>query len=214
MGMLRQSVNIAAKEWRLLLRNPHGLAVLFLMPAAFILVMSFALKNTLTSAHVEFPRTGWVIEDGSPIAAQWAKEWTLRNGGELVASRALLQETLRARRVQAGVIVLPQWLDDQGKPRADHIELWLSNRIQPAAASRLRAELSYSVLQLQMKMAAAAAESLISKYPFARIDTILIDDTTEGRDAATMAAPSFRESRTFIGGFTKKVDRTFGPGLR
>ena len=157
MSMFKQAFNIAKKEWRLLLRNPHGLAVLFLMPAAFILVMSFALKNTLTSAVVEFPKTGWVVEDSSPTAAQWATEWTLRNGGERFASRAQLQEALRARQVQAGVIVQPQWLDDQGKPRADRIELWLGNRIQPAVAGRLRAELSYSMLQVQMKMAAAAA---------------------------------------------------------
>ena len=157
MRIFKQSFNIAKKEWRLLLRNPHGLAVLFLMPAVFILVMSFALKNTLISAGVEFPKTGWVIEDSSQLAAQWAKEWALRNGGEQFASRALLQEALRARRVQAGVIVQRQWLDDQGRPRADHVELWLSNRIQPAAAGRLRAELSYSMLQLQLKVAAASA---------------------------------------------------------
>jgi len=156
MSRFRQALNIARKEWRLLLRNPHGLAVLFLMPAAFILVMSFALKNTLI-ANVEFPDTGWVIEASSPIATQWAKEWTLRNGGERLASRTQLLEALRARQVQAGVIVQPEWLDGQGKPRADQIELWLSSRVQPAAASRLRAELSYSMLQLQMKMAAAAA---------------------------------------------------------
>jgi len=41
-----QLLRLAAKEWRLLLRNPHGLAVLFVMPALFLLVMSFTLKNT------------------------------------------------------------------------------------------------------------------------------------------------------------------------
>jgi ABC-2 type transport system permease protein len=168
MRTLGQAIRIAVKEWRLLLRNPHGLAVLFLMPAAFILVMSFALKNTLTSAHVEFPSTGWVIEDGSPIGAQWAGEWIARNGGARYASRAQLQQALRDRRVQAGVIVQPQWLDERGAPRPERIELWLSNRVPPAGASRLRAELAYSVLQLQMKTAAAAAG------PFA---SILLDST-------------------------------------
>ena len=168
MRRLKQAFHIARKEWRLLLRNPHGLAVLFLMPAAFILVMSFALKNTLTAA-VDFPSTGWVVEDDSPVAAQWVKEWTLRNGGERLASRAQLQDALRTRQVLSGVIVQPHWLDEQGKPRADRVELWLSNRIQPAAASRLRAELSYSMLQVQMKMAAAAAG------PFA---SILLDSSS------------------------------------
>ena len=40
---------LAAKEWRLLLRNPHALATLFVMPALFVLVMSFTLKNTLVA---------------------------------------------------------------------------------------------------------------------------------------------------------------------
>jgi ABC-2 type transport system permease protein len=156
MRIMKQAFNIAMKEWRLLLRNPHGLAVLFLMPAIFVLVMSFALKNTLI-ASIDFPTTGWVVEDSGPIATLWAKEWRARSGGEPFATRAQLEAALRERRVEAGVIVQASWLDEQGKPRADRIELWLGNRVQPAAASRLRAELSYSVLQAQLKMAAAAA---------------------------------------------------------
>jgi len=153
---LRQALHIALKEWRLLLRNPHGLAVLFLMPSAFILVMSFALKSTLT-AVVDVPKTGWLLEDVGPVAKQWSQEWTNVHGGIRLQSRAQLEEALRHRQVLAGVIVRPDWLDVQGRPRADRIELWLSNRIQPAAASRLRAELGYSMLQVQMKTAAAAA---------------------------------------------------------
>ena len=125
----------------------HGLAALFLMPAAFLLVMSFALKNTLTAADIALPQTGWVIEDASPLAAHWSSDWIERNGGERFGSRALLQGALRARRVQAGVIVRDDWVDAQGLPRADRLELWLSNRIQPAAAARLRAEISFSMLQ-------------------------------------------------------------------
>ena len=156
MNLFRQALPIALKEWRLLLRNPHGLAVLFLMPAAFILVMSFALKNTLTGTVV-LPSTGWVIEDSSPMAAQWAKEWAADHGGVRFTSRTQLKEALRTRQLLAGVIVEPQWLDAQRKPRADHVELWFSNRIHPAASSRLRAEIKLSMLQVQLKMAAATA---------------------------------------------------------
>ena len=80
MRRLTQIVRLAAKEWRLLLRNPHGLAVLFLMPAVFVLVMSFTLKNTLI-VRVELPATGWVLEDSSPVARQWTNEWISRHGG-------------------------------------------------------------------------------------------------------------------------------------
>lgn len=169
MYALKQALLIACKEWRLLLRNPHGLAALFLMPAVFLLVMSFALKNTLTSGGIALPQTGWVIEDASPLAARWSNDWIERNGGERFDTRPLLLEALRSRHVQAGVIVRNDWIDPEGLPRTDRIELWLSNRIQPAAAGRLRADLAYSMLQLQVKNRAAAAG------PFA---SILLDRAT------------------------------------
>jgi ABC-2 type transport system permease protein len=165
---LRQALVIARKEWLLLLRNPHGLAVLFLMPGLFILVMSFALKNTLTAA-VDLPLAGWVVEDTSAAAKQWQAEWVGRGSARSFAARAQLREALRARQVEAGVIVQRGWQDDQSMPRPDRIELWLGNRIQPAAASRLRAELLYSLLQVKMKIAAAAAG------PFA---SVLLDSST------------------------------------
>ncbi len=157
MHALKQVLSISSKEWRLLSRNPHGLAAVFLMPAVFLLVMSFALKNTLTSDDIALPPTGWLIEDTSPLATRWSNDWIERNGGQRFGSRTLLLEALRARRVQAGVIVRNDWVDPQGLPRADRIELWLSNRIQPAAAGRLRAEISFSMMQLRVKSRVAAA---------------------------------------------------------
>jgi len=157
MAALNQAIVIFGKEWRLLLRNPHGLAVLFLMPGIFLLVMSFALKNTLTSEDIALPRTGWVIEEKSPLAANWSNDWIERKGGERFASRKTLLDALRTRQVQAGVIVQEAWVDAKGTPRIERIELWLSNRIQPASAGRLRAEVTASMLQLQLKGRVAAA---------------------------------------------------------
>ena len=154
--LARQTAGIAAKEWRLLLRNPHGLAVLFLMPAIFVLIMSFTLKNTLT-AKIDLPVTGWVVEDTSPVASQWVKEWLARQGGTKFASRQELQAALKLRQVQAGVVVRSPFLGEGGRPRVEQLEMWLGNLVQPAAAARLRAELSFSLVQAQMKMAAAQA---------------------------------------------------------
>jgi ABC-2 type transport system permease protein len=153
---LLQIVRLAAKEWRLLLRNPHGLAVLFLMPALFLLVMSFTLKNTLVES-VDMPTTGWVLEDTGPAATQWTREWLARHGGKVFASRSELQAALKARQVEAGVIVRAPWLNKNGRPQLAQLEMWLGNRVQPAAAARLRTELGFSVLQTQMKIAAAEA---------------------------------------------------------
>jgi ABC-2 type transport system permease protein len=152
----RQIARLAAKEWLLLMRNPHGLAVLFLMPAVFVLIMSFTLKNTLV-ARVDLPVTGWVMEDTTAIAGQWAKEWFDRHGGQRFASRDELQAALKTRRVEAGVVVRSPLMGADGRPRIEQLELWLGNLVQPAAAARLRAELSFSLLQVQMKIAAAEA---------------------------------------------------------
>ena len=157
MHALKQLLTISAKEWRLLSRNPHGLAAVFLMPAIFLLVMSFALKNTLLSDDIAPPTTGWLIEDPSPLAMRWSNDWIELNGGQRFDSRTQLLEALRARRVQAGVIVLNDWVDPQGLARADRVELWLSNRIQPAAAGRLRAEIGFSMIQLRVNSRVAAA---------------------------------------------------------
>ena len=178
----RQIARLAIKEWRLLLRNPHGLAVLFMMPAIFVLVMSFTLKNTLI-ARVELPATGWVLEDSGPIARQWTGEWLARHGGRRFASRQELQSALKARQVEAGVVVKAPLLGDDGRPRTEQLEMWLGNLVQPAAAARLRAELSFSLLQVQLKMAAAQAG------PFA---SVLLASAGNGELLSAQGAPAVR----------------------
>jgi ABC-2 type transport system permease protein len=154
---LRQVHSIAAKEWLLLLRNPHGLAVLFLMPAIFVLVMSFTLKNTLT-AKVDLPVVGWVQEDTAPFAAQWAREWSRRHESRIFADTQALQAALKAREVEAGVVVRPNLVDPgSGRVDSSKLALWLGHHVQPAAAARLRAELSFTLLQAQTRRAAAEA---------------------------------------------------------
>jgi ABC-2 type transport system permease protein len=148
------AMRLALKEWRLLLRNPHGLAVLFVMPAIFVLVMSFTLKNTLTS-NVDLPPTGWVLEDHSPVVAHWEDEWLAAHGGLRFGSRTELRSALESRKVDAGVVIAPGDAKAAG-PRVEQLEIWLGNLVQPAAAARLRTELAFSVYQAQMKASAAS----------------------------------------------------------
>lgn len=147
---------IACKEWKLLLRNPHGLAVLFLMPAVFVLIMSFTLKNTLV-ARIEMPTTGWVLEDSSPLAVKWVQEWQALYGGIVYPSREALQVALKEKKVHAGVIAIKPWVDAEGLPINKQTQIWLSDKVQPAAAARLRVELTFSILKVRMKIAAAQA---------------------------------------------------------
>ena len=154
----RKALRLAAKEWTLLLRNPHGLGVLFLMPAIFVLVMSFTLKNTLV-AKIELPVTGWVLEDQGAATGAWMQEWLERNGGRRFDSRDALKAALKERQVEAGVVVTAPRAGASGaaQPRTERLEMWLGNLVQPAAAARLRTELTFSIAQAQVKSVAAQA---------------------------------------------------------
>ncbi len=55
------------KEALALLRDPHALAALFAMPAVFILIMSFALRDAFDPAALK-PRSVLVQQDDSPAA--------------------------------------------------------------------------------------------------------------------------------------------------
>ncbi len=178
----QQILRLALKEWRLLLRNPHGLAVLFLMPAIFVLVMSFTLKNTLI-AKIDLPVAGWVLEDTGAVASQWSAEWLARHGGTRFASRDELRAALKSRQIQAGVVVRSPLVGDDKRPRAEQLEMWLGNLVQPAAAARLRAELTFSLLQAQMQMAAAEAG------PFA---SVLLATSSSGDLLSAQGAPVVR----------------------
>lgn len=190
---MHQIIHLVLKEWRLLLRNPQGLATLFLMPAVFVLVMSFTLKNTLSTA-IELPSTGWVLEQTNAASAQWARQWQARHGGTAFTSRAQLQQALATHQVQAGVIVglaLPGQ-SEASVPQSEAAvlvkppEIWLGHRVHPAAAARLRAELSFSLLQGQMQSAAAAAG------PFASVLLSSAEDADQNELLSARHAPSVR----------------------
>jgi ABC-2 type transport system permease protein len=158
----RKALRLAAKEWTLLRRNPHGLGVLFLMPAAFVLVMSFTLKNTLV-AKIDLPVTGWVLEDQGAATTQWAADWLQRNGGRRFDSRDALKEALKHRQVEAGVVVAPPMAGASGAaaaagPRAERLEMWLGNLVQPAAA-RAAAYPSGFLDRCSCQVKAAAAQA-------------------------------------------------------
>ena len=149
-------IHLVVREWRLLVRNPQGLIALFLMPSAFVLIMSFTLKNTLIT-DVAPPTTGWVNEDATPAGVTWSREWLARPFVRSFSSRDALRDALKSNQVSAGIVVKDGVFPAHGRPRIDAIEMWLGNRVQPAAAARIRAELNYSLLQAQMKIAAAEA---------------------------------------------------------
>lgn len=61
---------LVRKEWIVLRRDPFGLAVLFLMPALFILVMSLALQDVMDRRRTDEREVLWLDQDGSYFAAE------------------------------------------------------------------------------------------------------------------------------------------------
>ena len=94
------------KEWLALSRDVHGLAVLFLMPAAFIVVMSLALSDVFKEDTAR--RTGFaVLVPGSPKVAEQIAEH-LAGQGWLAAPAPADEAKARdsVRRGDLGVVLV------------------------------------------------------------------------------------------------------------
>lgn len=82
---------LVVKELRVLLRDRHGLGVLFVMPAVFILIMSLALRDALDPGRGGTLPYLWLDQDGGYFAL------TL---GDALAARAALARIPAADEVQ------------------------------------------------------------------------------------------------------------------
>jgi ABC-2 type transport system permease protein len=99
MTMLLQ---LCLKEWRALRRDWHGLLVLFVMPAAFILIMSLALRDTYQSGLSE--RLAWTwIDDVHGDAAEALLGHLGGERGTASADRAAMFATLQQGRAAIGL---------------------------------------------------------------------------------------------------------------
>jgi ABC-2 type transport system permease protein len=82
--VIRQITAVAIKELQLLWQDRPALAVLFLMPAFFIVVMSLALQNVFEAGTRDRPIQVLVVdEDDGPIAARLLR--ALERAPEIVA---------------------------------------------------------------------------------------------------------------------------------
>jgi ABC-2 type transport system permease protein len=110
---------LIVKELRVLTRDLHGLAVLFVMPAVFILIMSMALRDTLSPGRQAALHYLWLDEDGGYFA--------------LAVSDALATRPVLARRVAADEASLRERVAAGEAPFAARIAPGLKERIAAAA---------------------------------------------------------------------------------
>ncbi|MDR0673788.1 MAG: ABC transporter permease [Zoogloeaceae bacterium] len=108
------------KEWRALMRDRHGLAALFIMPAVFILVMSLALAEPLTAQQT----AAYAVLDLDSTPVSRALDDELRAVDAFEKHARAGDEADARRRVEAGevlfVLVIPQGfarqIDDNRTP--------------------------------------------------------------------------------------------------
>ena len=65
---------LCKKEWHSLIRDPHGLAVLFVVPAAFILLMSLALRDAFSIDLQSALRIEVQNQDGGALSERFAQQ--------------------------------------------------------------------------------------------------------------------------------------------
>jgi ABC-2 type transport system permease protein len=102
---MRVILALIGKEWRVLARDRHGLAVLFIMPAVFILIMSLALRDAMDPDRATLEYL-WLDQDGSYFAQEINTALTEKDNLVRVtgpADEAALLERLRAGDAPFGV---------------------------------------------------------------------------------------------------------------
>lgn len=74
MAPVRPILASVRKEFHLLARDVHGLAILFVMPVAFVLIMSLALQDVMGNGRAIRFELVVLDEDGGPLAGQMVSE--------------------------------------------------------------------------------------------------------------------------------------------
>jgi ABC-2 type transport system permease protein len=109
--MMRCLLALWEKEWLVLSRDVHGLAVLFLMPAVFIVVMSLALSDAFKDDAARQTEFAVLAVDDAPLARRFAQGLS---GDGFRESSAPASEAEARQGVRSGrpslVLVLPRGL--------------------------------------------------------------------------------------------------------
>lgn len=99
---------LVRKEWLLLVRDHHALAVLFLMPALFVLLMAFALAEVNQD---RLPALELVLE--TPLASEESVFFAAALGGQLPESRVLESSNQALPRIRLSNDFAEQLLDTE-----------------------------------------------------------------------------------------------------
>jgi ABC-2 type transport system permease protein len=135
---------VIKKELRAMTRDVHGLLVLFVMPAVFILIMSMALRDTFKLSVTEKVRWQYWDEDRSEASAALLKRLPAVDSRVVLSDRDGLDHALAAGKIQMGVVIgkgYAKALTDTDNRRA-FVTVWTEPGTPPALIGAFRAEVA------------------------------------------------------------------------
>lgn len=145
---------LVRKELLLLLRDWHALALLFLMPTAFILVMSLALQDRF--AADQGVSLSYYLVDEDHSAASQALVAQLAAGRELKRSESdaatdTLRDSVRADKVQFLVVIPKGFAAALGGASPQAVQLQSGPGVEPAVSELFDARLQGLLAQLYLE---------------------------------------------------------------
>ncbi len=151
--------SVIKKELRAMIRDWHGLLVLFAMPAAFILIMSMALRDTFKLSVVEKVRWQYWDEDHSASSLSFLKHLPAAEVAVAVRERGDLDRALAADKIQMGVVIAKGFskaLTD-AENKENFVTVWTEPGTPPALIGAFRAEVARA---LSLERITALVDSL------------------------------------------------------
>ncbi|WP_019895141.1 ABC transporter permease [Hydrogenovibrio halophilus] len=200
------------KEFRLLLRDPYALAVLFVMPVVFVLIMALSLQTAFSdksSGQKQVDQLGIVLLADPDIPKDWQAVFAhLENFSVTVSAETANHRMVAEKQVLTGgkmaMVTLPKALID-ALSKGQKIETPLSLAFAPTAPPAMRALLKASLMRIlvEKKIAvtfqrtspvAAASDSVPESNLSAFLGKSVITESTLGQTSVTTTPSSVQQS--------------------
>jgi len=151
---------VIKKELRAMTRDVHGLLVLFVMPAVFILIMSMALRDTFKLSVAEKVRWQYWDEDHSETSAALLKRLPAPDGSVVLHERLDIDRALATGKIQMGLVIdkgYAKALTDDNNQRV-FVTVWTEPGTPPALIGAFRAEVARALSMERMTALVGAME--------------------------------------------------------
>jgi ABC-2 type transport system permease protein len=185
------------KELLLLARDPHGLLLLFVMPAVFVLIMTFALQNQYAMSQEVELDFYLLNEDGGGLSSAFARQLAAASPLSRVETEAdwqKMQVLAQADEVKFLVRVKPGF-DDLLKDRKPAVEVLLAPGTSPVFASVAEARVAELLNRLYLRYRLASLPGVQSNLDAQASDLVetrsLYDNSGEFPSSVQQNVPAW-----------------------